>query len=366
LASHRFALCGPIAEPGRPARGGYESANLRTLELLRAQGLRVDRLDYPVAVGSKLQLLATYLGGFVGLVWRILTARPAYALVHFTPHFRPFLYAEALIAAAVWIRGGALCLDVRAGSVPHFFNRAFPPYKALFRCLLRRAEMVTCEGARDVAWLRELGARDPWRLPNWIAEPATEPALIEKAATPATIVYCGRIIPTKGVDTLIEVVRILHEQGLNVGGLVIGDGPAEYVENLQKASQGLHIEWTGALAPAEVARRLASAHIFLFATSFYGEGQSNALTEAMAQGLAPIVSDHGFSADVAGDAGVVLPVEACAKRYAEAVRAMIVDGSLLRRGAAARERIRTEFSAAAVAPLLLRGYRDAIRRSEGG
>ncbi len=55
----------------------------------------------------------------------------------------------------------------------------------------------------------------------------------------------------------------------------------------------------------------------MFPTRHFGEGQSNALTEAMACGCVCIVSRHGFNASVVGAAGVVLQVDATPQQYAE-------------------------------------------------
>lgn len=356
----RIALCGPIAAQGRPARGGYESANLRTLLRMQADGWAMESLPYPEVSGGKAALAIGYTIGFLGLVWRIITARPRFDLVHFTPHFRPFIYVETLIAAAVRLRGGALGLDVRAGSVPYFYNRGFPLYKALFKLLLRSSQMVTCEGARDRAWLEGLGARAPWRLPNWIDAPPPLPAPDPRDALPLTLAYCGRLVPEKGLETFIEVVRLLQAEGLSVRAVVIGGGAEDYVGGLKSAAESLPIQWTGPLPPIEVSAHLALAHVFLFATTFYGEGQSNALTEAMAAGLAPCVSDHGFSADVVGPCGPVLPPTSPPEHYAAAIAALWRDGQWPELSRAAHARIVEEFSGDAVAARLTAAYRAAI------
>jgi glycosyltransferase involved in cell wall biosynthesis len=66
------------------------------------------------------------------------------------------------------------------------------------------------------------------------------------------------------------------------------------------------IDFTGALPPHEVYARLDRAHYFIFLSLWRGEGHSNALTEAMARGCVPIVTRHGFSADVVDACGCIV------------------------------------------------------------
>ena len=81
----------------------------------------------------------------------------------------------------------------------------------------------------------------------------------------------------------------------------------------------------------------------------------------MAEGLVPIVSDHGSNADVVGDAGRVLPVGASAEAYADAVmdvwRAGWLDYS--RR---ASERIHENFWAPTVMDKLIAAYHSVTTR----
>ena len=66
------------------------------------------------------------------------------------------------------------------------------------------------------------------------------------------------------------------------------------------------ITYTGALPPERIYAHLDQAHYFIFLSLWRGEGHSNALTEAMARGCVPIVTRHGFSADVVETCGHIV------------------------------------------------------------
>jgi glycosyltransferase involved in cell wall biosynthesis len=130
---------------------------------------------------------------------------------------------------------------------------------------------------------------------------------------------------------------------------------------LRKHKKDLPVIFAGSLNPAEIEKRLSEEHIFLFPTRHSGEGHSNALTEAMASGLVPICSDHGFNRDVVGDCGFIMPADATADDYAAVLLAAVRSPGLLR-DLSFRARSRTErlYSDVRVVPLLIEQYRLLI------
>ncbi len=105
---------------------------------------------------------------------------------------------------------------------------------------------------------------------------------------------------------------------------------------------------------------LASAHYFIFPTRHDGEGHSNALTEAMAEGLVPICSDNGFNRSVVGDAGRVLPVDATASDYAQAIADIGTGAAWNELSRAASRRIAERFTGMVVLPVLIESYRATL------
>jgi glycosyltransferase involved in cell wall biosynthesis len=123
---------------------------------------------------------------------------------------------------------------------------------------------------------------------------------------------------------------------------VVGDGPArgEVVDALAPVRE--RVTWSGALSPAAVTERLASADLCVWPA--LNEAFGMALLEAQASGL-PVVAGSGGGVGeivVSGITGLLV-TPGDVQAFAVAVRALIVDRS--RRAAfaeAAQQRVRTE------------------------
>ena len=139
---------------------------------------------------------------------------------------------------------------------------------------------------------------------------------------------------------------------------VAGDGEPDYLSALRRQAEGLDVQWLGPRRADEVLALFREADFFLFPTSHVGEGQSNALTEAMACGCVPIASDHGFNAAVIEQAGTTLPPGSPGAAYASAVLEIwLTPGRWTALSAAASQRARSRFATGPVVRQLVEHYR---------
>jgi phosphatidylinositol alpha 1,6-mannosyltransferase len=98
------------------------------------------------------------------------------------------------------------------------------------------------------------------------------------------VLFFGRLVVEKGVDTFVEVVQSLRRRGHEVRPLVVGAGPAgDRMSPLEGAT------FTGHLQDADLARAIASADLMLCPS--VTEAFGNVVLEAMASGLAVISAD---------------------------------------------------------------------------
>ena len=113
---------------------------------------------------------------------------------------------------------------------------------------------------------------------------------------------------SKGVRwSALRIFRLLRRHFPTTTLTLVGPCDAGYRAELDDLGlTGESVAFTGALTPAEVESRLDESHFFLFLTRWFGEGHSNALTEAMARGCVPVASDHGFNASVIGTTELLL------------------------------------------------------------
>ena len=128
------------------------------------------------------------------------------------------------------------------------------------------------------------------------------------------IFYFGRITSTKGLDVVIDAIKELDEKFvLYLAGKIAGDINADELKHER-------IIYLGILSAEQLKEQMQNMHFFIFPTRHRGEGQSNSLIEAMANGLIPIVSEQGFNREVVGDCGVIMPHTSKGKDYANVIR----------------------------------------------
>ena len=149
--------------------------------------------------------------------------------------------------------------------------------------------------------------------------------------------FVGQLEERKDPLGAIAAVEAARAGGAGIVLLLAGGGP---LEGEVLARQGPGVRPLGHCDDME--ELYTAADIFLMPS--HREGMSFALLEAMAHGLAPVVSDGPGHGETVGRAGVLFPAgdqQAMTDRLA----ALAADsGARARLGAAAGERIRTELS----------------------
>jgi glycosyltransferase involved in cell wall biosynthesis len=314
-------LCGPIARAGEAARGGYQACNRRTLEALRAAGADVRPLPFPHPRSRGPRKMIEYALGFIALYGRVLKC-PRGAILHLTALSVYFIYLEWVIVKLARWRGCRILFDLRAGAGLINYEERTAIYRRAFDATARTAAMCFVEGEELLPFVSRSSRRPTYHFPNHLDTARIPPR--RDAALPAapTIVYAGRIVPEKGVETLLESCRALSESGMTPEIAVAGDGDPVYLALLRERFADLPVRWMGPLQSHEVLELFARSHFFVFPTRHFGEGQSNALTEALACGCVPLVSRHGFNASVIGTTGVVFDPSASAADYAAEMAAI--------------------------------------------
>jgi glycosyltransferase involved in cell wall biosynthesis len=128
------------------------------------------------------------------------------------------------------------------------------------------------------------------------------------------ILAVSNLIPRKGLDHLIEAVRLLVADGRDVTLTVVGEGPERGA--LEARARGLPVELVGALPRAEIAKSFQNADVFAMPT--LGDPFGIAAVEALAAGVPVVVTDASGTADLLAPLGatVVEPGDAPALRDA--------------------------------------------------
>lgn len=171
-------------------------------------------------------------------------------------------------------------------------------------------------------------------------------------------VFTGRLNAEKNVGQLVDLWPDMRARHSDATLLLVGTG---YQEAELRARAGPGIRFAGRVD--DVAPYLRAADIFVLPSA--AEGLSNALLEAMAAGLPPVVTAVGGATDLVehGRNGhLVAPNDRAALRAA--LLEILGDADLRERlGRLARERIVCDYRLPSIA-LRLRDLYDAVRRRE--
>lgn len=259
----------------------------------------------------------------------------------------PLLRALALVAAAR-IGGAKVLCHVHSGRVNSGRAEAFTPGRVTRTFIggLRAADRVlTCADAGTSTLLTVVPGLDVETVDNAVDLSLFAEADPGESAGDVRLVYLGTLSRRKGLGDLADALRLLRERRPSGWTIEVVGGAAEVGEaeagELRAAmtAAGFGDSFVGAKPADEVRRLLAAAHVFVQPSHW--EGQSIALLEAMATGLAVIATPVGAVPDVVRDGVDGLLVDPHDVRgLADGLDQLIGDAALRASlGASARRRI---------------------------
>ncbi len=141
------------------------------------------------------------------------------------------------------------------------------------------------------------------------------PRILPIGKEPVRFIQSCRLIPKKGLDTLIEAFHQVQQQSPNCSLEIIGAGPMEKALKQQIQQLGLQdkVFLRGYLETPALIDALQASHIFVHPSQTDPDGDQegipNAILEAMAMGLPVITTDHAGIPELItnGQNGVMVP-----------------------------------------------------------
>jgi len=245
-------------------------------------------------------------------------------------------------------------------------DRRYPPPFSLFeRYCYRHASIALAGNADAVTVLRRKGFRKPIEvIPQFGVDPDIYRPLPRVSHSGFTIGYYGRLVPEKGVDTIVEAMALLPP---TVQAVVVGSGDAlEALKQLADES-GVRdrITFRCAIPAEQIPTFLAGIDAIVVPSRTrpnWKEQFGRVLVESMACEVPVIGSDSGEIMNVIAGAGLVFP-EGDASALAARLRALIDAPELRERLAnAGRQRVLAHYTQARVA----RATYDVYTRVLGG
>lgn len=180
-------------------------------------------------------------------------------------------------------------------------------------------------------------------------------------STSLTLLFSGRHLPTKGCDVLLRALATCRQRGLNVKGVIAGDGPHRVHSQRLARDLGItdSVQFTGFIADEALIGLLREADVAVVpptSDEYYGLST----VEAMACGIPVIAADIGALPEVVDDAGLLF-APGDAAMLAEQICRLASDGelrALLARRA--RSRAVTALSEDLMIQRYLAVYHDAL------
>ena len=217
------------------------------------------------------------------------------------PYDLCFAWSAVPAGAVAWalrkIAGLRYIVRVCGPDLPGFEERYRTIHKLLrplLRQVLRGADRVIAKSAREMELIRAVDARlESMLIPNGVDLNKFQPARPVPDDGSLKLLCVGRLIERKGQHHLIEVLKRLTDEGVDVTLDLVGTGDAQRENEAQVAALRLQerVRFLGYVPRDRIAAHYAAAHVFVLPS--YNEGMSVALLEAMAAGLAVVVTPTG-------------------------------------------------------------------------
>lgn len=328
-----------------------------TTETLRGMTIhRASRIDLERWLGAQVAVSPS--------VWRL-----GFAIVRDVQpdvvHAHTLFFHSSLVAAAAarWY-GVPLVLTAHVGplsALPQPQRTAAEVYERFVgKRLLAIARRVIAVSEDVRTHLEHLGVASERIavIPNGVDVDRFQPAS-DRTSSRTVIVSVGRLIANKGQRLLLDALAKLRAEGLDFEVRLVGDGPLRRELEAQVGQLGLRdsVRFLGEQSRVEDVLRDAD----IFVRPSLTEGMSLAVLEAMATGLACVVTDVSGSRQMIRDGydGIIVQPHDTGE-LAAAIRGLLLDGQRRQRlGNAARSRARA-FSWESVADATLAEFARVV------
>ncbi len=265
-------------------------------------------------------------------------------------------------------------ITARATGVPWVFSEVTLPSsfggtpKIRFEHWLTRrlaAAVISNSESADAEWAHMLGERaqrkvirNPVPLAEFDRVPPADPEELHLAAGLPLVVYVGRLISTKGVETLLEAIALANSEH-PLSALLLGEGALQGAVRERIRALGLEGR---VLAPGFRYDAVAwLKRATLFVSLSHTEGMPNTVVEAMAARCPVLVSDIPAHREILDESSALFAGKDDVRGAAAAiVRTLAEPHAAAERGRRARLRVEG-WSIEAVAAAWVRLYEDLAR-----
>lgn len=287
---------------------------------------------------------------FIRAIAWILAQRGTYDAAHINLSSRGSCYRKIILSWALRVTRKPYLVHLHGSEFREFYDKSSKSVQVLCRKMMTQAARVLVLGhdwKQFVVRTLECDQEVSVILPNAVPGPA---ALPNRSGLESNILFTGRLGKRKGVPELLDAVRGMPAKpswSLTLAGDVVDDELLAMLRDVPPA-----VKTVGWLSQIELQDVLKASSIFVLPS--HAEGLPLSLLDAMAWGLAPIVTDVGSISDVVTDGENAVLVEVGnPTSIRAALLTLISDPALTKRiGTAARLKWESGYSMTA--------YRDRL------
>src|SRR5690554_1152477 len=289
--------------------GGAEVGCLKTLNIYKKAKLNISVIEKPATSKGKLSYAINMFFVFFQLI-KLLILKPR-APVHIVGFYRNVVFIEWFMMKFAKMLKHQVIYELRNGSMIISYKTGSKLYRYLLKSLLIQSDIVLCQGLEYIDFIENQWNLKRTYYPNYIMNKYVKKDLSSKIIPPIKLIYFGRITRSKNILLMISILKQIRDHGIDANLSLIGASDKYYLKKIKEKISQLNLETHVFLSNRKsfdaITKELESAHFFVFPSEETQEGHSNALTEAMAFGVVPIVSNVGFNASVCGLEELVIP-----------------------------------------------------------
>jgi glycosyltransferase involved in cell wall biosynthesis len=247
------------------------------------------------------------------------------------------------------------------GAFDHFHTVSSPRARAMIRRVLLWPD---CLIVQSQFWLRTVEALGRVEgivlLPNSVPDSLVATTQPGGGASPICFFAAGSEAVRKGFDEIVEAMHLLRTEGTAIRLHIVAAG-ADLDRKLAEPGVADRVQSEGFLAHADILEAMRHAKIFLLPSR--AEGFPNALVEAMALGLAPIVTPVGAIPEIVEGTGALVIPAKDSRALANAMAQLVSNPALCARiGEASRAAVKARYVHSAVMPILAAAWQSAALR----
>lgn len=293
--------------------GGAEAGCRKTMEVLQKGGYDVLVVEKPAKHGvskwENVGHLFRIIKIWIKLISIFLKQRDC--IFHVAGFYLNQIYFEWLFIKSAKLLNIKTVYEIRNGGMIEAYNSSGTVYKYFMKSTLVTPSLILCQGYDYVVFLKQAFNKDSVYYPNYIMDDFVQGNLSDRQNDNLIkLVYFGRVVPDKNVETVIDVCNKVKLLNLPVSLDIIGSYEDSYYQILNKKVLGNDLDksviFHGRMNFKDMYQYLKKAHFFVFPSIEKREGHSNSLTEAMGCGIVPIVSKAGFNESIVGNSDLVM------------------------------------------------------------